>query len=55
MLAEEVISQAASRGLTVYEVDGTRSVRNMASLIQRHLGLPLRSRTKRQRSELHSH
>jgi hypothetical protein len=36
LLAERVKSQAQSRGLTVVEIDGSRSAEDMASLIERH-------------------
>jgi len=36
LLAESVNAQAQSRGLTVYEVDGSRSVEEMATLIEQH-------------------
>ncbi len=36
LLAEQVKAQAESRGLVVYEVDGARSVEEMASLIEQH-------------------
>jgi 2-phosphoglycerate kinase len=39
LLAEEMSAQAESRGLTVYEVEGTRSVEEMATLIERHFEL----------------
>jgi len=36
LLAEEVSAQAESRGLTVYKIEGARSVEEMATLIERH-------------------
>jgi len=36
LLAERVKTQAQSRGLTVVEIDGSRSAEEMASLIERH-------------------
>jgi len=36
LLAERVNAQAQSRGLTVVEIDGSRSAEEMASLIERH-------------------
>ncbi|MGD1993701.1 MAG: hypothetical protein PVI59_10955 [Anaerolineae bacterium] len=36
LLAEEVRRQAESRGLTVYEIDGSRSVEEVATLIEGH-------------------
>jgi len=36
LLAECVRAQAQSRGLTVYKVDGSRSVEEMATLIEQH-------------------
>ena len=36
LLAERVKAQAQSRGLTVYEVSGARSAKEMATLIERH-------------------
>jgi hypothetical protein len=34
LLAQEVAAQASSLGLTLYEVDGTRSIEEMATLVQ---------------------
>jgi len=50
MLTEEIMAQAASRALTVHEVDGTRSVEEMARMIRQHLALPVRGTTKGVRS-----
>jgi 2-phosphoglycerate kinase len=36
LLAKQVRAQAQSRGLTVYEIDGSRSVEEMAVLIEQH-------------------
>jgi len=36
LLAESVKAQVRSRGLTVYEVDGSRSVEEMTTLIEHH-------------------
>ena len=36
LLAEQVRAQAQSRGLTVYEIDGSRSVEQMAALVEQH-------------------
>jgi 2-phosphoglycerate kinase len=36
LLAKRVRAQAQSRGLTVYEIDGSRSVEEMATLIEQH-------------------
>ena len=36
LLAEKVRAQARSLGLTVCEIDGSRSVEEMATLIERH-------------------
>jgi len=44
LLAERVKEQAQSRGLTVYEVDGSRSAEKVATLIERHFE-PLLYRT----------
>jgi 2-phosphoglycerate kinase len=37
LLAERVKAQAQSRGLTIYEVDGSRSAQEIATLIEHHL------------------
>lgn len=36
LLAKQVRAQAQSRGLTVYEIDGSRSVEEMTTLIEQH-------------------
>jgi len=36
LLAKQVRAQAQSRGLTVYEIDGSRSVEEMAVLVEQH-------------------
>jgi hypothetical protein len=36
LLAGQLRAQAQSRGLTVYEVDGSRSDQEMATLIEHH-------------------
>ena len=36
LLAKQVRAQAQSRGLTVHEIDGSRSVEEMAVLIEQH-------------------
>ena len=44
LLAERVKAQAQSRSLTVYEVNGARSAKEIATLIERHFK-PLLHRT----------
>lgn len=39
LLAEHVKAQAGARGLTVHEVDGSRTAEEMATLIEQHFGL----------------
>jgi hypothetical protein len=36
LLAERVKAQAQSRGLTVYQIDGSRSVEEIATLVEQH-------------------
>ena len=45
LLVEQVKAQARSRGLTVYEVNGSRSAEEIATLIERHFEPLLYNRT----------